>query len=194
MWWCSNHHWFRRWLVACSAPSHYLNKCWNVVNWTLKDKLHWNFNLNPLILIQENVFENVVLKTAAILPRPLPGFKIALSQHCHHLTLTVLQSAHQRFSFKWTVTEKFTPIAYLWWLQWRRCEWDVSNSQAFWQILSFCWAYMLLAVPLLMVTSSNGSSLRVTGLLCVEFTGHRWIPHTKTSDAELWCFLWSASE
>ena len=23
-------------------------------------------------------------------------------------------------------------------------------------------------------------------------TGHRWIPLTKASDAELWCFLWSA--
>ena len=23
---------------------------------------------------------------------------------------------------------------------------------------------------------------------------HRWIPRTKASDAELWCFLWSASE
>ena len=28
--------------------------------------------------------------------------------------------------------------------------------------------------------------------LCGEFTGHRWIPRTKASDAELWCFLWSA--
>ena len=27
-----------------------------------------------------------------------------------------------------------------------------------------------------------------------EFTGPRWIPHTKVSDAELWCFLWCASE
>ena len=25
-------------------------------------------------------------------------------------------------------------------------------------------------------------------------TGHRWIPPIKTSDAELWCFLWSASD
>ena len=25
-----------------------------------------------------------------------------------------------------------------------------------------------------------------------EFTGDRWIPLTKASDAELWCFLWSA--
>ena len=27
-----------------------------------------------------------------------------------------------------------------------------------------------------------------------ELTGPPWIPHTKASDAELWCFLWSASE
>ena len=42
-----------------------------------------------------------------------------------------------------------------------------------------------------MMTSSNGSIFRVTGPLCGEFTGPRWIPHTKASDAELWCFLWS---
>ena len=23
-----NQHWFRDWLVACAAPSHYLNQCW----------------------------------------------------------------------------------------------------------------------------------------------------------------------
>ena len=33
---------------------------------------------------------------------------------------------------------------------------------------------------------------RVAGHLCGEFTGHRWIPSTKASDAERWCFLWSA--
>ena len=40
-----------------------------------------------------------------------------------------------------------------------------------------------------MMTSSNLNIFRVTGLLCGEFTGHRWIPHTKAIDAELWCFL-----
>ena len=29
----------------------------------------------------------------------------------------------------------------------------------------------------------------VTGPLCGEFTGQRWIPHTKGSDAELWCWV-----
>ena len=48
--------------------------------------------------------------------------------------------------------------------------------------------------PLNMMTSSNGNIFCVTGHLCGEFTGHRWIPHTKASDPELSCFLWSASE
>ena len=45
-----------------------------------------------------------------------------------------------------------------------------------------------------MMTSSNGNIFRVTDHLCGEFTGPRWIPRTKASEAELWCFLWSASE
>ena len=40
----------------------------------------------------------------------------------------------------------------------------------------------------------NGNIIRVTGPLCGEFIGHGWIPRTKASDAELSCFLWSASE
>ena len=43
-----------------------------------------------------------------------------------------------------------------------------------------------------LMTSSNGNIFRVTGPLWGETTGHRWIPLTKASDAELWCFLWSA--
>ena len=34
----------------------------------------------------------------------------------------------------------------------------------------------------------------VTGPLWGEFTGDRWFPLTKASDAELWCFLWSAPQ
>ena len=35
-----------------------------------------------------------------------------------------------------------------------------------------------------MKTSWNGNIFLVTGHLCGEFTGHRWIPRTKTSDAD----------
>ena len=44
----------------------------------------------------------------------------------------------------------------------------------------------------IMMTSSNGILFCVTGTLCGEFTGHRWIPLKKASDGELRCFLWSA--
>ena len=42
-----------------------------------------------------------------------------------------------------------------------------------------------------MMTSLNWNIFRVTGPLCGEFAGYRWIPRTKDSDAEPWCFLWS---
>ena len=45
-----------------------------------------------------------------------------------------------------------------------------------------------------MMTSSNGNIFHITGHLCGEFNGCRWIPRTKASDAELWGFLWSAPE
>ena len=56
--------------VAWPAPSHYLNQCWIIVNWTLRNKLQWNLNRNSNIFIQENAFESVVCETAAILSRP----------------------------------------------------------------------------------------------------------------------------
>ena len=37
-----------------------------------------------------------------------------------------------------------------------------------------------------MMMSTNGNIFRVTGHLCGEFNGHRWIPRPKGSDAELW--------
>ena len=45
-----------------------------------------------------------------------------------------------------------------------------------------------------LMMSSNGNIFRVTGPLCGEFTDQRRFPLTKASDAELWCFLWSAPE
>ena len=63
-------HWFRQWLVAWPAPSHYLNQCLDIVNWTLRIKLQWNFNRNSNIFIHENAFESIVCEMAAILSRP----------------------------------------------------------------------------------------------------------------------------
>ena len=39
-------YWFKYWLVACSATSHYLNQCWLIVEWTTGNKFQWNYNEN----------------------------------------------------------------------------------------------------------------------------------------------------
>ena len=46
-------HWFRWRLVAYSVASHYLIQCWVIVNWTLRNKLQWNFNQNAKLFIHE---------------------------------------------------------------------------------------------------------------------------------------------
>ena len=56
--------------MACRLAGHYLNQCWNIVDSNPRNKLQWNPKGNPYIFIQENPFENVVWKKAAILSRP----------------------------------------------------------------------------------------------------------------------------
>ena len=51
------------------------------------------------------------------------------------------------------------------------------------------WSYGTVFVPVNMMTSSNENIFRVTDPLCGEFTGHRWIPLTNASDAELYVFF-----
>ena len=48
-------HWL--WLVAYSAPSHYLNQIWLIVNCNLRNKLQWNSNQNTKLFILENAFK-----------------------------------------------------------------------------------------------------------------------------------------
>ena len=79
-----------------------------------------------------------------------------------------------------------------------------QNPQAFQKLYDFlsewpgfhCRKHQSSASPtsMSMMTSSYGNIFRVTGHLCGEFTGHRWIPLTKATDVEIWCFLWSVPE
>ena len=62
-------YWLRKWHVAYTVPSHYLNQCWVIVNWTLRNKLQWNFNQNTKLFIHKNAFQNIVCQMAAILSK-----------------------------------------------------------------------------------------------------------------------------
>ena len=61
--------WFRQWLVAWFASSHYLNQCWNIVNSKFRNKFQWNVKPISYIFFQWNTFENVVCEMAASLPQ-----------------------------------------------------------------------------------------------------------------------------
>ena len=54
--------------------------------------------------------------------------------------------------------------------------------------------YTNVNTPVVMMTTPTANIIRVTGSLCGEFTVHGWIPLTKASDAERWCFRWYAPE
>ena len=47
-----------------SAPSHYLNHCWIIVNCPAGNKPHWNVNQNTTIFVQQTAYENVVCNMA----------------------------------------------------------------------------------------------------------------------------------
>ena len=65
----SNQHWFKWWLVAYSSPTHYLEQCWVLVNWTIRNELP-----GVLIKMQYASFtkmhlKNIVWEMVVILPR-----------------------------------------------------------------------------------------------------------------------------
>ena len=61
-------------------------------------------------------------------------------------------------------------------------------------VLIVCDKWLIIVESRSMMTSSNGNIFRATSHLCGEFTGPQRIPRTTASDAEVWYFLWYASE
>ena len=73
----SGQHWFRWWLVAYSAPSHYLNQYWVIVNWTLWNNLQW-----ILLKIQNFSFTKMHLKISSAKSWPFcPGGDELIMSH-----------------------------------------------------------------------------------------------------------------
>ena len=64
------HHWFRSWLVACSATSHNLNQRCHNANWNIENKFQWHLNQTSTIFVYENKFQNVLCKYGGHFFRP----------------------------------------------------------------------------------------------------------------------------
>ena len=87
---------------------------------------------------------------------------------------------------KWPVTRKMFPFDDVIMLCCGEATWGAGDAQL-WTIMRCVSSNQL--IRRYMMTSSSENIFRVTGPLWGEFTGHRWIPLTKASNAELWCFL-----
>ena len=56
-------HWFKWCLVVWLVASHYLNRCWVIVNCTLKHEHQWNLGQNILLLMK-----NIMARNCKIIP------------------------------------------------------------------------------------------------------------------------------
>ena len=60
------------------VPSHYLNQCWVIVYWVLRNKLQWNLNQITKLFFYKNTYENVALEITQLIQSltPTPTFGI----------------------------------------------------------------------------------------------------------------------
>ena len=93
---------------------------------------------------------------------------------CVSFVVTLNTVLNTKSSCLWLETPWRSCVVTVIWLDFDGCLWQLMTTR--------------ISNPTCMMTSSNGN------ILCGEFTGPWWIPLTKASDAELWCFLWSVPE
>ena len=109
----------------------------------------------------------------------MPGNVISIFAHVKHIILVFITAASRNMLI-WNVTRCCKSLS---WLR--------HQMETFSPLLAIC-------VGNSSVTGEFPAQLPVTrsfdvfftGHLCGEFISHRWIPRTKASDAELWCFLY----
>ena len=103
----------------------------------------------------------------------------SLWRHCNALNRMLRSQTMGSKSATWFISPRTWPLL----AEYPLIQ-DVASHGAVNQLKSLRnWILYMVAFHFIMITSSNGNIFRVIGPLCGEFTGHRWIPHTKASDA-----------
>ena len=102
------------------------DQCWNIVNWTLRNKIQWNFNRNSYIFIQENALENVVCEVASFLSRPQC---VKLLAHC---CTSCTSWKKMRYAYIRHRVHKFLTL-YISVIQWWNCHYSIVKiNNSFW--------------------------------------------------------------
>ena len=165
--------------IACPHIKcyHMLKIIW-ICNWSVRKSYHIQYTEK-----YSNDLQDVII--VILHDRNLSYWSISIAMHlCPRLCITRWHCPCRNISMTVTMTNVFPIVMYLYQRVRGLCPhlWVKVSPRS--------WASIVCD----MMTSSNGNIFRITGHLCGEFTGPRWIPRTKASDAELWCFLWFAPE
>ena len=112
-------------------PSHHLNQCWHIYNWPHGNTFQWNSNKNAKNCIQENIFENEVCETTAILSQPQCVNTLRLRKNCCHLPEDILKCIflNENIWISLNISLKFVPkdwinniLALVQMMAWRRLD------------------------------------------------------------------------
>ena len=152
--------------------------------WTLRNNVHWNFNRNTNIFIEEIAFKNVVCEMASILFRPqcakpwirnyIPSF---LWDVINNQIITSNASFFGFFYYRQSfyMDEKLHTLAWV-------C---YEGNPKYLELSTFCTSSMMVYMGLLPDTQNCGMRMRLHHGTCV--TRVPWcMPGSLTSD-----FLWS---
>ena len=173
-----------------SSPEEVLKWCCSTLRFILKQErrglsMHWltHWGRDKMAAIIQTTFSNAFSW--------MKMYEFRLRFHWSLFLRVQLSIFHHWF--RWWLGAGQVRSHYLnqWWLvYWRTyASLGLNELRMGWlgiDIVQTIWVHMM--------TSSHGNIFCVTGLLCGEFAGHRWIPPTKASDAERRCFLWSPSQ
>ena len=153
--------------IALSAPSHYLNQCWNIVNFNIRNTFQWNLKRNSCIFIQEKAFENVVFEMVVTLSRPE-----CVKVHLH------IANSNDVLAVPWN--ERWIIIFFQFYETFHQYSITLSTHTVLAFHVPVLYMYGATNWPSsrIIMTSSNGNIFRVTGHLCGKSPGHRWIPRT----------------
>ena len=98
---CLADHWFRQWLVACSAPGHYLNQCLIYVNKALGNKLKLKFNQNAMFLSRKCISKFCLQNVGHFISFPVFTYSFpVLHAHFPYLSASSMTSHFIRHNCK----------------------------------------------------------------------------------------------
>ena len=156
---------------------------WNALSWTkiyeFRLRFHWK------LFLRFDIYIYIERERERLMNLPFGEcHRTSLMDSQHWISWWRRQATSHYLSQHWPIS--FSPLASL-------CHELRRNYGSIRNYATICRVSLVSQMGVcydVMMTSSNGNIFRVTGHLCGEFTG----PRTKASDAEVWCFLWSAPE